>query len=1373
MVMAQNTHAATAGAGNQVVGKVVILYGTVKAISPDGAVRLLMPNSPIYANDRIVTESDGSASIVFNGAQDNHLDLGRMTNVTIDHDVYATVTPEEVSDAVSEVEQIQQALLTGDQPIELEAPAAGGPVSAGGTHPLFVVAPTGAEVTPTSGLTTTGVTFGTTATIEAAGTDAVSTPTVPTTNTIVVTGPADVNEGGEITYTANVSHPAQGDITVNLSNGSSIIIPNGATSGSVHIPVHPDNPYIDAGTVTTSVTSAAGGTENIVVDHTPVVTQVHDVPTPTIAHITAVDHSITENAENAAIFNIHLDNAPQGAASVDVQIVDSHTGLTTVQNVALDANGDGQLVYNSAHPDAYVDPSTVTATITEVHGGNYEAPVTGASDTVNVTDITPPGPEVTTVHVTASAPEVNEDQTNAAIFNIHLDNAPQGAASVDVQIVDTNTGLTTVQTLALDANGNAQLVYNSADPDVYLDHTSVTATVTAVNGGGYEQTSVAGATATVDVVDTLTPTMAHITAVDHSITENAENAAIFNIHLDNAPQGAASVDVQIVDSHTGLTTVQTVALDANGDGQLVYNSAHPDAYVDPSTVTATITEVHGGNYEAPVTGASDTVNVIDITPPGPEVTTVHVTAASPEVNEDQTNAAIFNIHLDNAPQGAASVDVQIVDTNTGLTTVQTLALDANGNAQLVYNSADPDVYLDHTSVTATVTAVNGGGYEQTSVAGATATVGVVDTIDQTAVDISTTTPIISEHDTQVTFNIHLENAPQGAASASVNIYDSFTGVTKTETVILDADGNGSLTVAPANSATASITATVTAINGGNYEGVDLTGAHATASVDHGITLTPVGVTVSEANLPDGTSPSAASLAQTGSLTITALDGVSTVHIGNTDISISALHNLGTSDSISIDGVMYGHMEVTGYTDTATGGTLQYSFTLNDNVLTPPASVESYLEQVSVGVTDANGSVANSSLGITIVDDHPTFTLIDHAIVGNENSSTAGVLYGNHDINFGADSIGSISVVGDSLSGKLSYEYTTHADGSVTAAAYSSTNHTADTHFFDLTINTDGTYAFDMVNARATFASGNISLLNVNGGAATNSFVLNDATFNAIDTNHSGSIGNAEQLKPTASGFGVGNGNVDVGEQFNVTFANGIAVDSISLYSKVQAAGSLTMSYETKYFNPDGTEGHDSGSATLDSNGLMHFDPVHDFTSITFTVTSGTGKLDSFSFSERLIPNDETLHFQVSATDGDGDVSGTHPLDVTLLGVHPAGTLIAGTTGNDAIIGTSGDDVISGGAGHNTLTGGAGADTFKVGAGDDTIKDFTANQDKIVIEPTHTDALFAHDQGTNTAHLTITNNGAPVGTVTFENVGDTAAADNLLNSLLNDDPTVHK
>src|SRR5512138_818412 len=105
------------GAGNQVVGKVIILYGTVKAISPDGTVRLLAPNSPIFANDRIVTESDGNVSIMFDGTPPSQMDLGRMSNVAIDEDVYAGVSPSVTSDAAAEFAQIEKALMAGDQPI--------------------------------------------------------------------------------------------------------------------------------------------------------------------------------------------------------------------------------------------------------------------------------------------------------------------------------------------------------------------------------------------------------------------------------------------------------------------------------------------------------------------------------------------------------------------------------------------------------------------------------------------------------------------------------------------------------------------------------------------------------------------------------------------------------------------------------------------------------------------------------------------------------------------------------------------------------------------------------------------------------------------------------------------------------------------------------------------------------------------------------------------------------------------------------------------------------------------------------------------------------------------------------------------------------
>ena len=154
--MASNASTQGAGTGNHVVGKVIILYGTVKAQAPDGTVRVLSPNSVVFADERIITESDGQVSIMLDGPPPTQMDLGRMSDVLLNEDVYAGVTPDVVADASTDAEKIQQTLLEGDQPIDLEATAAGGAAGAGGGHPTVNFSLTGEEVIPGSGAPTTG-----------------------------------------------------------------------------------------------------------------------------------------------------------------------------------------------------------------------------------------------------------------------------------------------------------------------------------------------------------------------------------------------------------------------------------------------------------------------------------------------------------------------------------------------------------------------------------------------------------------------------------------------------------------------------------------------------------------------------------------------------------------------------------------------------------------------------------------------------------------------------------------------------------------------------------------------------------------------------------------------------------------------------------------------------------------------------------------------------------------------------------------------------------------------------------------------------------------------------------------------------------------
>ncbi|MGI3005339.1 immunoglobulin-like domain-containing protein, partial [Shewanella algae] len=55
------------------------------------------------------------------------------------------------------------------------------------------------------------------------------------TTTVTLTAPAEVSEGGQITYTATVNNAPETDLVLTLSNGASITIAAGQTSGTVTV----------------------------------------------------------------------------------------------------------------------------------------------------------------------------------------------------------------------------------------------------------------------------------------------------------------------------------------------------------------------------------------------------------------------------------------------------------------------------------------------------------------------------------------------------------------------------------------------------------------------------------------------------------------------------------------------------------------------------------------------------------------------------------------------------------------------------------------------------------------------------------------------------------------------------------------------------------------------------------------------------------------------------------------------------------------------------------------------------------------------------------------------------------------------------------
>src|SRR5690606_4710962 len=111
--------------------------------------------------------------------------------------------------------------------------------------------------------------------------------------------------------------------------------------------------------------------------------------------------TVTADAANendaSVTFRFELSNAPQAGhpatLTVDVGGVE-HT-------VTIGADGKGVLTLDNPNgPDVYVDPSDLTATVTAINGGNFEATnVDGASATVTIGDVN----DTTSLTVTADA----------------------------------------------------------------------------------------------------------------------------------------------------------------------------------------------------------------------------------------------------------------------------------------------------------------------------------------------------------------------------------------------------------------------------------------------------------------------------------------------------------------------------------------------------------------------------------------------------------------------------------------------------------------------------------------------------------------------------------------------------------------------------------------------------------------------------------------------------------------------------------------------------------------------------------------------------------------------------------------------------------
>ncbi|MGT3829851.1 Ig-like domain-containing protein [Vibrio cholerae] len=204
---------------------------------------------------------------------------------------------------------------------------------------------------------------------------------------------------------------------------------------------------------------------------------------------------------------------------------------------------------------------------------------------------------------------------------------------------------------------------------------------------------------------------------------------------------------------------------------------------------------------------------------------------------------------------------------------------------------------------------------------------------------------------------------------------------------VDASGNVSLTEAGAAAFTNdyetvanqhTITVTATGTDGSGADTTDtIEVTLKETNVDEALNISGLNganaeLTIHESNLSGGSSPDHSALSKVGSFSFTSIDGLASLVIAGHSFSVAELLALNSSEATIL--TPYGELTLTGFSGDLTGGTVQYEYTLNENVDNDSATNANdtdYTDHISVTVIDVDGSQATDSLDIKIVDDVST------------------------------------------------------------------------------------------------------------------------------------------------------------------------------------------------------------------------------------------------------------------------------------------------------------------------------------------------------------------------------------------------------------------
>ncbi|MCP6695641.1 retention module-containing protein [Pseudomonas donghuensis] len=978
-------------------------------------------------------------------------------------------------------------------------------------------------------------------------------------------------------------------------------------------------------------------------------------------------NAVTATESQLTLTGNVLSNDVQGADRVPSGPITAGTFTGTYGTLVLAADGSYTYTLNTADPDFFNlqgggnGIETFTYTLTDADGdvssANLVLNVTNLNDPVELNGLSINGGELVLSEknlAAGSSPDAGA-LTQSGSFTVTAADGLQSLTVGGINVISGGVVNGFPQSLTT-ALGNTLTVssYNPATGEVTYSYTlngsEAHATANGSNSLGES----------FNVVATDTDGSSASMSIDVSIVDDVPtaagdaNAAIATENqltltgnvLSNDVQGADRVPSGPITAGTFVGTYGTLVLAADGSYTYTLNTADPDFFNlhgggnGVETFTYTLTDADGdvstANLVLNVTNLNDPVTLDGLNVEGGELTVYEKNlddGSSPDAPALTQTGSFTVTALDGVqtltvggitvvsggvasgfPQSATTalgntLTITGYDASTGVVTYSYTLLDNEAHA-----TANGTNSLGE-SFTVSVTDTDG------STASGVIDVNIVDDVPTAAGD----TNAISATENQLTLTGNvLSNDVQGADRVPSGPITAGTFVGTYGTLVLAADGSYTYTLNTADPDFIDLYGDGNGIETFTYTLTDADGDVSSANLvlnvsnlNDPVTLDGLNVnggelTVYESNLSDGSNPSNAALTQSGSFTVTALDGVQTLTVGGISVVSGGVAS-GFPQSATT--ALGNTLTITGYNPAT--GVVTYSYTLLDNENHPTANgANSLSESFTVTATDTDGSSATGSIDVNIVDDLPSAAGDTNAVIATENQLT---LTGNvlsNDVQ-GADRVPTGPITAGTFVGTYG-TLVLAADGS-----YTYTLNTADPDFFNLHGGGNGIETFTY------------TLKDADGDTSTANLVLNVSNLND---------------PVTLDGLNVNGGELTVYES-NLS-------DGSSPSNAVTQSGSFTVTAL------DGVQTLTVGGITVVSGGVASGFPQSATTALgnTLTITGYNPATGLVTYSYTLLDNENhptanganslSESFTVTATDTDGS-SATGSIDVNIVDDLPS------------------------------------------------------------------------------------------------------------------------